>query len=66
MEGSWLVIEMHIFHLRASIRRRKNLIKSLQKPYGEIIEDPTGMQQLAMDFFIKICTCLKGCKGYLR
>ena len=47
------MIEIHIFHLRASIRRRKNLVKYLQKPYGEIIEDPTEMQQLAMDFLSK-------------
>lgn len=34
----------HFFHLRASMRHRKNLIKSLQKPDGQLTDDPTEMQ----------------------
>ena len=35
----------HFFHMRASMRRRKNLIKALQKPDGQVTMELTEMQQ---------------------
>ena len=46
----------HFFHLRASKRRRKNLIKALQKQYGQLTDDLTEMQQLALDFYKTLYT----------
>lgn len=33
----------HFFHMRASMRQRKNLIKALQRPDGQLTEDMTEM-----------------------
>lgn len=41
----------HFFHMRASLRRRKNLIKALQRADGQLTEDMTEMQQLALEFY---------------
>ena len=46
----------HFFHLRASNRRRKNLIKSLQKQDGQLTEELTEMQQMALDFYKTLYT----------
>ena len=44
------------FHMRASMRRRKNLIKALQRPDGQVTDDPTEMQQLALEFYKNLYT----------
>ena len=52
----------HFFHLRASMRRRKILIKAPQKPYGQVTEDVTEMQQLALDYY-KLMYTSEGVQG---
>ncbi|XP_073362809.1 uncharacterized protein [Aegilops tauschii subsp. strangulata] len=44
------------FHMRASMRRRKNLIKALQKPDGEVTTELTEMQQMALEFYKQLYT----------
>ena len=46
----------HFFHLRASNRRRKNLIKALEKQDGQLTEELTEMQQMALDFYKTLYT----------
>ena len=46
----------HFFHLRASNRRRKKLIKSLQKQDGQLTDDLSEMQKLALDFYKALYT----------
>jgi hypothetical protein len=41
------------FHLRASQRRRKNMIKNLIKLNGEFTSDEKEMGEMATDFFQK-------------
>ena len=52
----------HFFHLRASMRRRKNLIKSLQKQDGQVTKDLTEMQTLALEYY-KNLYCSEGVPG---
>lgn len=55
----WLIHgdkNMYFFHLRASRRRRKNQIKALQKPDGQLIENIPEMEQMAITFYQQLYT----------
>ena len=55
----WLVHgdkNTYFFHLRASRRRRKNKIKSLQDEQGQVIEDPAGMEELTTAYYKELYT----------
>lgn len=46
----------YFFHLRASRRRRKNQIKSLQKPDGQLTENTTEMENMTTTFYQQLYT----------
>lgn len=39
------------FHMRASLRRKKNMIKALANSLGAIIDDPTELRVMVSDFY---------------
>ena len=60
----WLVHgdkNTYLFHLRASRRRRKNQIKSLQLPDGRITYDKRELEEAATAFYAT-CTARRGCR----
>ena len=44
------------FHLRASIRRKKNMIKALQNSLGVITDDPEELKAMINDFYKTLYT----------
>ena len=44
------------FHLRASIRRKKNMIKALQNSLGVVVDDPAELRALVNDFYHNLYT----------
>ena len=42
------------FHLRASLRRKKNMIRALQNSLGVLVEDPVELRALANNFYQKL------------
>ena len=46
----------YFFHLRASRRRRKNQIKALQKPDGELTDNVHEMENMATSFYQHLYT----------
>ena len=44
------------FHLRASIRRKKNMIKALQNSLGVVVDDPAELRALANEFYHNLYT----------
>jgi hypothetical protein len=44
------------FHQRASMRRRKNLIKTLVRQDGQLIDDPIEMQSMTAEFYKTLYT----------
>lgn len=50
------------FHLRASLRRKKNMIRALQNSLGVHVDDPTELRVLANNFYQQLYTS-KGVQG---
>src|SRR3954465_8490337 len=44
------------FHMRASMRRKKNMIKSLKNALGVVVDDPVVLREMAMDFYKSLYT----------
>jgi hypothetical protein len=47
---------MHFFHLRASQRKKKNLIKCLKQPDGVITKDEAELERLTSYFYRDLLT----------
>lgn len=46
----------HFFHLQASMRRRKNLIKSLARANGGGVDDPNELEAVTIQFYKDLFT----------
>lgn len=46
----------HFFHLRASQRRKRNMIKALANSLGVLTEDPGELKALVNDFYKSLYT----------
>ena len=44
------------FHLRASIRRKKNVVKALANSFGVLIDDPGELREMVNDFYQTLYT----------
>lgn len=44
------------FHMRASMRRKKNMIKALKNSLGAVVQDPYDLKELAQEFYKSLYT----------
>ena len=64
----------NFFHLRASLRRKKNMIKALHNYVGAIVVDPDELKAMVNNFYQTLYTskevrrmkCLLMCQGKCR
>ena len=52
------------FHQRASMRRRKNIVRTLTRQDGQATDDRVEMQNMVDDFYKKNSTHPRGYKGW--